>query len=130
MGINLSDLAALLNMGPPGCESWFQQTEAVVGFAPQKPRANRAVILRQWPSAGPIAYVFARTSNLDGVELRNPGHQHRSTWPKCWLRDDGNIVLSRPLSVAKDALDEAHRLCSEDDQATIDAVKAARWQTK
>lgn len=129
MGIGLSDLAGLLNMGPPVGEAWFEQTESVVGFAPQKPNANRPIILRHWPNSGAIAYVFARTSSLDRVEVPNPGHDHRSEWPRCWLRDDGNIVVSRPLPVPKDALDEAHRLCSEDHQSTIDAVKKARWQT-
>lgn len=129
MGIGLADLAVMLNMGPPMC-AWFQQTEAIVGFAPQKPRAMRPIILRHWAPSGPLAYVFARTSSLDRVEVHNPGHDHHEEWPKCWLREDGNIVVSRPLPVTKDALGEAYRLCSEDDQATIDAVRAARWQTK
>lgn len=129
MGIGLADLAGLLNMGPP-MYAWFQQTEAIVGFAPQKPNAMRPIILRHWAPSGPLAYVFARTSSLERAEVRNPAHDHREEWPKCWLRDDGNIVVSRPLPVLKDALDPTHRLCSEDDQTTIDAVKAARWQTK
>ncbi|RNM13007.1 hypothetical protein [Nocardioides pocheonensis] len=130
MGFDLSDLAGLLNMGPPAGEAWFEQTESIVGFAPQKPTAKRPIILRHWPDSGAIAYVFARTSNLDRVEVNNPGHDHRQEWPKCWLRDVGSIVVSRPLPVPKDALDEPHRLCSESDQLTIDAVKRARWQTK
>jgi hypothetical protein len=130
VGFDLSDLGRLLNMGPPVGEAWFQLTESVVGFAPQKPTANRAIIVRHWPSSGAIAYVFARTSNLDRVEVFNPGHDHRATWPKCWLRDDGSIVVSRPLPVPKDALDESHRLCSDDDGSTIDAVMKTRWQTK
>lgn len=129
MGFGLKDLAGLLNMGPP-IGAWFQQTEAVVGFARGKDSANRPIIVRHWPDSGPIAHVFARTSNLDRTEVRNPAHRHQAEWPKCWLREDGNIVVSRPLPVPKDALDEAHRLCSEDDQRTIDAVKKARWQTK
>ncbi|GAB3393317.1 hypothetical protein GCM10027568_22180 [Humibacter soli] len=129
MGIGLADLAGLLNMGP-FMYAWYQQTEAVVGFAPQKPHAMRPIIVRHSPPSGPLAYVFARTSSLDRVEVRNPGHDHHEEWPRCWLRDEGNIVVSRPLPVATDALDESHRLCSEDDQATIDSVKAARWQTK
>lgn len=129
MGFGLEDLAGLLNMGPP-IGAWFAQTEAVVGFACGKDSANRPVIVRHWPSSGATAYVFARTSNLDRMEVWNRGHSHRNEWPKCWLRDEGNIVISRPLPVPKDALDEDHRLCSEDDLATIDAVKAARWQTK
>jgi hypothetical protein len=130
VGFDLSDLAGLLNMGPPVGEAWFEQTESIVGFAPQKPTAKRPIILRHWPDSGAIAYVFARTSSLDRVEVNNPGHDHRQEWPKCWLRDRGSIVVSRPLPVPKDALDEAHRLCSEHDQRTIDAVKRARWQTK
>ena len=130
MGFELSDLARLLNMGPPAGEAWFEQTESVVGFAPQKPNANRPVILRHWPSSGAIAHVFARTSSLDRVEVLNPGHDHRGDWPRCWLRDDGSIVVSRPLPVPKDALDEAHRLCSDDDPRTIEAVSRARWQKK
>lgn len=130
MGFDLSDLAGLLNMGPPVGEAWFQQTEAVVGFAPQKPNDKRPVIVRHWPSSGAIAYVFARTSKDYSVEVPNPAHDHRHDWPKCWLGEDGNIVVSRPLPVPKDALDEAHRMCSEGDQNTIDAVKKARWQTK
>lgn len=130
MGFDLSNLAQMLNMGPPIGEAWFEQTESVVGFAPQKPNAMRPVVLRHWPDTGPVAYVFARSSKRDRVEVHSPGHDHRTEWPKCWLREDGNIVISRPLPVPKDALDEVHRLCSEDDQGTIDAVKKARWQTK
>ena len=130
MGLDLSGLAGLLNMGPPEGESWFAQTESIVGFAPQKASANRPIILRHRPSSGAIAYVFARTSSLDRVEVLNPGHDHRDEWPKCWLRDDGSIVVSRPLPVPKDALDETHRLCSDDDDSTIEAVMKARWQTK
>ncbi len=126
MGMGLSDLAGLLNMGPPEGESWFEQTEEVVGFAPQKPSAQRPIILRRWQK-GPTAVVFPRTSHVESDGVANPGHSHRAAWPKCWLRDDGRIVLSRPVVLAKDALDEAHRLCSEDDQATIAAVLAARW---
>ena len=127
MGNGLADLARLLNMGPP-IGAWFQQTEAVVGFARGKDSANRPIIVRHWPSSGPIAYVFARTSNLDQIDVQNPGHDHREEWPRCWLQNDGNIVVSQPLPISKDALDEAHRLCLDDDPATIDAVKAARWQ--
>lgn len=130
VGLDLSGLAGLLNMGPPVGDSWFAQTESIVGFAPQKASANRPIILRHWPSSGAIAYVFARTSRLDRVEVLNPGHDHRDEWPKCWLRDDGSIVVSRPLPVPKDALDETHRLCSDDDSSTIEAVMKARWQTK
>lgn len=130
VGFDLSDLAGLLNMGPPVGEAWFAQTESIVGFAPQKPSAKRPIVLRHWPSTGAIAYVFARTSSLDRVEVPNPGHDHRDEWPKCWLRDDGSIVVSRPLAVPKDALDETHRLCSDDDGSTIAAVMKARWQTK
>ncbi|GAB3602518.1 hypothetical protein GCM10027411_07380 [Microbacterium aureliae] len=130
MGIGLADLAALLNMGPPEGEAWFEQAEKIVGFAPQKPNDKRPVILRHWPGSGAIAYVFARTSKNYRVEVPNPAHSHRHDWPRCWLSEDGNIVVSRPLPVPKDALDESHRLCNEDDQSTVDAVKTARWQTK
>lgn len=123
----LSDLAALLNMGPPE-GAWFAQTEAVVRFAPGKDSALRPIILRHWPDHGPIAYVFARTTKFYEVEVRNPGHDHRDQWPKCWIGEEGNIVVSRPLPVPKEALDEKHRLCSEDDAATIEAVEGAPWQ--
>lgn len=124
-------LAGLRNiMGPPDGEAWFVQTEAVVGFARGKDSATRPIILRHWPDAGPIAYVFARTTKSYSVEVPNPVHDHRDEWPKCRLNEDGNIIVSRPLPVPKDALDEDHRVCNEGDQATIDAVKQARWQTK
>lgn len=129
MGIGLADLARVLNMGPP-MGAWFEQTEAVVGFAPQKPGAMRPVIMRHWAPNGVVAVVFARTTKDYNLEVPNPAHDHRSEWPKCWLRAPGNIIVSRPLPIAKDDLDEAHRLCLEDDEATIDEVKAARWQTK
>lgn len=120
-------LAGLLGvMGYPECETWFQQTEEVVGFAPQKPSAKRPIILRRWQN-GPTAVVFPRTSRLADSELRNPGHSHKSTWPKCWLHDEGSIVLSHPVVLNKDHLDEHHRLCAEEDLTTIDAVRAARW---
>ena len=57
-------------MGPPDGEAWFEQTESIVGFAPQKPSAKRPIILRHWPSSGAIAYVFARTSSLGLTHLR------------------------------------------------------------
>ncbi len=129
VGIGLADLARVLNMGPP-IGAWFAQTEEVVGFAPQKRGAMRPVILRHWDATGAIAFVFARTTKDYRVEVSNPGHNHRDGWPKCWLKDDGNVIVSRPLPIAKDDLDEEHRLCFDDDQATIDAVKRARWQTK
>lgn len=128
MGIGLEDLARMLNMSPP-TGAWFEQTESVVGFAPQKPGAMRPVILRHWAPTGAIAVVFARTTKDYSVEVVNAAHDHNGDWPKCWLHEDGNIIVSRPLPIAKEDLDEAHRLCFEDDQATIDAVKAARWQT-
>jgi len=126
--MGLEQLAALLGeIGYPEGETWFHQTEAVVGFAPQKPDAMRAIILRRWQK-GPTAVVFPRsTSELAKHELPNQAHTHQAAWPKCWLRDNGRIVLSRAVVLAKDALDEAHRLCTEDDPATIAAVKAARW---
>ncbi len=129
VGIGLEDLARVLNMSPL-TGAWFEQTESVVGFAPQKPSAMRPVILRHWAPTGAIAVVFARTTKTYRIEVFNPAHDHRDDRPKCWLREDGNIIVSRPLPIAKDDLDEAHRMCFEDDQATIDAVKAARWQTK
>ncbi|WP_394553704.1 hypothetical protein ACDF64_04725 [Agromyces sp. MMS24-JH15] len=130
MGYGLEDLAGLLNMHPPIAEAWFEQTEAVVGFAPQKPSSMRPIILRHWAPSGPLAFVFARTSNLDRLEVRNPRHDHVSVWGKCRLHEEGNIIVSRPLPVPRDALDENHRMCSEEDQDTIDAVKSAPWKTK
>ena len=127
MGNGFADLARMLNMSAP-MGAWFEQTEAVVGFAPQKPSEMRPIILRHWAPTGAIAVVFARTTKNYSVEVTNPAHDHRSEWPRCRLSEAGNIVVSRPLPVAKDDLDEAHRLCFEDDQATIDAVKAAQWR--
>ena len=45
---------------------------------------------------------------LDRVEVLNPGHDHRDEWPKCWLRDDGSIVIE--LAVTNRAAFRSWRL--------------------
>ena len=119
----LDGLRARLGLGPPEGEAWFHLPERELPFAPQKD-GTRALVLRRWPESGPLATVYARTTQKHGNEPLNPAHNHRSEWPSCWLSVDAWIVTRYPLPVSKGKLCDANRLCSEDHQPTVDAVMA------
>lgn len=115
----LDDLRAALGFGPTEGEAWFDLSEEIAKFAPQK-TTNRAVILYKW-GTGPIATLFARTGSRP-QPLVNPAHTHQVEFPECWLRKQGWIVTARPLPIDKAHLTDDTRMCTEDDAATIAAL--------
>jgi hypothetical protein len=119
--LRFDELRAALGMGPTEGEAWFHLSGRVIGFGQQNPN-TRAIILRRWPPSGPIAIVFARTRVPGDGKYENPAHDHDGSWPGCWLRETAWIVLDLPLPVAKSALTDDVRLCSEEDAGTIAAV--------
>jgi hypothetical protein len=123
--LELNALRSMLGFGPTEGEAWFHLPEKIVQFAPQKPDAYRAIILRTW-GAGATAVVFPRsTADQKLLEHSNPGHTHQADFPECWLHDTAWVVLSRPIPVAKDLLGDESRLCSEEHPPTVSAVLAA-----
>jgi hypothetical protein len=125
-GIDLDSIRAALGFGPTEGEAWFSLPESIARFAPQKKDTRRAVILKRWGS-GPIATLFPRsTSPGNDCEPLNPGHDHRESYPDCWLAKDARIVTRVPLQIAKRHLDQNARLCTEEDTASISAVLAAK----
>ena len=125
--MGLDQLASLLGViGYPEGESWFQLSDKVLDWSTKSETANHAVILRRWQK-GPTAVVFPRnTSPGASARFPNPGHTHKVNFPKCWLTKDASVTLLG-LSVLKDVLNEKTHLCTEEDAATIAAVKAAKW---
>lgn len=121
--INLDAVRAALGFGPVEGEAWFQLPDAELGFASHK-SGTRALILRTW-GGGPLAVVLPRTRTPHSDELVNPAHDHRGTYPRCWLGVPAWVVTRYPISVAKSSLTDASRLCSEEDPATVAAVLAS-----
>jgi len=119
----LDGLRARLGLGPPEGEAWFHLPDKDLPFAPHKNK-HRAIVLRLWPESGPLAVVYARTTQKHKSEPLNPAHGHRAEWPGCWLDREGWVVTRLPMPVSKDKLCDANRLCSEDDQDTVKAVMA------
>lgn len=118
----LDDLRAALGFGPTEGEAWFSLPESIAAFAPTKPN-HRAVILYRW-TTGPIATLYARTSSTEHP-LTNPPHNHRSTYPSCWLDRTGWIVTRCTLPIDKTHLTDDTRMCTEEDSATISALAPA-----
>ena len=125
--MGLDELAALLGqIGYVKGESWFQLSDKVLDWSTRSATANHAVILRSW-QGGPTAVVFPRnTSASASTQCANPGHTHKTEFPKCWLRQNAHVTLMA-VTAPKDVLNEDSHLCNEEDVATIAWVKAARW---
>lgn len=126
--MGLDQLASLLGVvGYPEGETWFFLNDATLNWSTKSASSGHPVILRRW-SKGPIAVVFPRNTSpkAGATTIPSPAHTHKINNPKCRLNVDAHITVLG-LSVAKDELDEASRLCSEEDPTTIAAVKAARW---
>lgn len=125
--MGLDQLASLLGViGYPEGETWFQLPDKVLDWSTRSETAYHAVILRRWQN-GPTAVVFPRNTVLgSAATFPNPAHKHQAKFPSCWLTKDAHVTILG-LTVPKDVLNEHSHLCTEEDAATVDVVKAAKW---
>ena len=113
--------------------AWYQLPNTVTKFSTGS--GSHPAILRKWVagSASPNSVVFCRTTSKSMSAAKSQSdfphqrHDHVIEFPKCTIDDDGRIVMAVPCSVPRQELEQLDRRCIEEDQATIDAVKAAQW---
>lgn len=123
--MDVSEVRRRLNIAPTAGSAWFSVDEKEVAFAPHKTPGHRAVILRDWPENGPLAWVFAR-SKTSSSGLSHLPHQHKAEYPHCWLAQRAKIVTALPLTIKKSALDHSTAMCEESDQAITFAVMSVK----
>lgn len=113
--------------------AWYLLPNTVTKFSTGG--GSHPAILKKWVAgpASPNSVVFCRTTSTSMSAAKSQRdfphrrHNHAVEYPKCGINDDGRIVAAVPCSVPRQDLERLDRRCIEDDQATIDAVKAARW---
>lgn len=113
--------------------AWYLLPNSVTKFGTSG--GSHPAILGKWVAgpASPHAVVFCRTTSTrmsdakSQKDIHHQAHRHAIEYPRCCINDDGRIVLGVRCSVPREELERLDRRCIEEDQATIDAVKGARW---
>ena len=122
--MEVSEIRKRLQLAPQPGVSWFSVNERQLAFAPHKAPHHRAVVLREWPAAGPIATVFAR-STTSRTGFLHDAHEHRPSYPRCWLNRRARIVVEWPLKTKKSVLGPSSLMCEEPDVEATRRVLSA-----